>query len=1037
MFILSKIIDNNSLEEIKEISKELNIADENPENKLDCSNVFELKYEVLEAIFSSIKNDWQNVRELDNFMINVNDDLSEVIKLFLNNKTEEDEYPVSPNFNFLLVPDLAKLATLAEKYYHNDPNTSLIKSRQFIEIACKYISAEVGIYDEIKNEKLINILNTLRNRNIIHSRIYYLFNEVRHLANYAVHSEPEYLTTINSDNQTKIDSKTALKCIKKIHKIAIWYHKTYSSTKPFKEPEYKILPTLDDITKQLQKTIEELDKQKEIIKIQQIKIEVKELELKQEKEQQNLAQEEKNINDRIQSSDLDKELTLIYEKSILKPDEIAIIIKKGVEIDRNTILISKNEIEREKLIRLNSGQILRHRYEIIDELSSGNFGTTYTAHDLDKPNKSICVVKQFTLKSSIDGTFTKASSLFNQEAQTLQQLGHYPEIPQLFAFFDENNNLFLVQEYIEGNTLRDELDIQWKEKDVVQLLKDILIPLKFIHENEIIHRDIKPENLIRRVSDNKIVIIDFGAVKQVLLEDNNQSATIIGTKNYMSPEQYMGNISYSCDIYATGIIAIEALLGKKVKDSIPKQLLEEITFISNELKEVLHKMTAFSPENRYASTQEVLIAIGQLEKKENKPFTIINSSSEQLLGNVTPEPERSNENIKIKDEKPSLPWWQRVPKTWLIGGGVGIVLLGGLFLKSLPYLTKTKLQETELTIGTLWKPEDLQGLIEHIEDNAVPANYFDFLKGEQVKVLANGDRTLSYTEAKTRMETKQWDIVFTTSPILSIFSKDQGYSHLAGMFPGSTHYQSGFFVNANSPIQSLSDIDANTIVALGGFNSASSFYAPVYDLYGKTITANTGNRGQAIIELVREGKTDVGAAAIGDSIRKDDPTLRIIHVTRDIPGSGVYASPNLSQKDRDNIQKLMLSASAEVQKNANYEGKPEPDYTEFRKIVQRVDEILVCTDFSKNPVTLACTGDIQRIEGKINGVSIEGDNSILKVSQEGKIYNVFIPANMKIDIFGSDKLTDIQGKSVVIKTNQNNDYNIKINQSNQVKVIND
>jgi serine/threonine-protein kinase len=95
--------------------------------------------------------------------------------------------------------------------------------------------------------------------------------------------------------------------------------------------------------------------------------------------------------------------------------------------------------------------------------------------------------------------------------------------------------------------------------------------------------------------------------------------------------------------------------------------------------------------------------------------------------------------------------WPTVPKLWLIGGGVGAFLLVGLLIKSLPYLTKTKLQQTELMIGTLLESEDLQGLVEHIEDNSVPANYFEFLKGNKVKVLTNGDRSMPYSEAENRI----------------------------------------------------------------------------------------------------------------------------------------------------------------------------------------------------------------------------------------------------------------------------------------------
>ena len=333
----------------------------------------------------------------------------------------------------------------------------------------------------------------------------------------------------------------------------------------------------------------------------------------------------------------------------------------------------------------------------------------------------------------------------------------------------------------------------------------------------------------------------------------------------------------------------------------------------------------------------------------------------------------------------------------------------------MPYFTKVKLAKSEITIGTIWKPESSQSLADYLEANTVPANYFDYLQGKKIKFRINGDSTLDYKEATKRMEAKQWDIAFTTSPILSIAAKDYGYRYIAGMFPDSAVYQSGLFVRKDSPIQSLQDIRPNTKIALGAFTSASSFYMPVYDLYGKAITANIGNRGSAIIQLVKEGKADVGSAAIGDSVRKDDPTLRIIYVSRDIPGAGVYASPSLSTLEQQTIKQLMLAVPESIRKNANYGDKPEPDYTEFKKIVERVEDILVCTDFTKNPVILGCDDNIQKLKGIVNSVSVQGTKFTLKFSAGNIIYNVIVSKEIIESTFGSNSLTDIQGITLTIK----------------------
>ncbi|WPF87364.1 protein kinase [Cyanobacterium aponinum AL20118] len=991
MFKLNEIKDY-PLAKIREISKQLNTADENPEYKLDCTDVYGLDDDVLEALFSAIRDDWKDARELDYFMTSLNGDLLNVIQIFLKNesKLEAVKNDVSNNFSFLTKPDLLKFATLAERYYLTDPETSLIKCRQFAELCARYVSAKVGLYEDIKDIKFIKLINELRSKNAIDKKVYKLFNDIRDAGNKVVHVKPEHITNLGVNNDNYIDNDYVITIIKKVHELAKWFHSAFCTRDLIKFDGY-VVPSSNYF-------------------IDEPPI-------------------ENNFDSDI-STTIEDELSSIYEQTIIHPSAVKNNIDKSLEcgnkIDLRGLFVNNEELE--------NGLTIGSRYQIIEKLSQGSFGTTYLAEDLHLPDKPLVVVKQFTPNKSNEGTFSKAKHLFDQEATTLQKLNNNQNIPNLFAFFEENDKLFIVQEYIEGNTLRQELKARkapYSEQEVIALMKNILTPLTIVHEKVIVHRDLKPENLIC-TTNNQIAIIDFGAIKQII-EDNNNSGTIIGTIGYMPPEQLEGSsISYSCDVYAVGIIAIEALMGYKIKDSILREEELKQSNISDGLKNILVKMTAFDPRDRYISALEALGAINALipDGKDDQTETIIIPDPPTGTGTGS-----STDSSKDSSTDTNTNTDTDIPKWYLIVGGIVFVLLGALFIRSLPYLTKTKLQQKELTIGTIWKPEASQGLADYIEENSVPANYFDFLKGDEIKVRINGDRTLSYPEAKTRMETKQWDIAFATSPMLSIFAKDQGYNHLAGMFPGSNSYNAGLFVRSDNPIQSINDINTSTKVALGSFTSASSFYMPVYDLYGKTVIADVGNRGEAIIEKVKNGEVDVGSAAIGDSVRKDDPTSRIIHVSRDIPGSGVYASPNLSKNDYENVKKLMLNAPSEIQKEANYEAKPEPDYTEFKKIVQRVEEILICADFTKNPVTLACTGNFQTIEGRINGVSVEGNNSVLKVSANGQIYNVIISLDLKQTVFGSDKLTDIQGKSVIIQSDKINNNNVTITQPNQLRVV--
>ena len=160
------------------------------------------------------------------------------------------------------------------------------------------------------------------------------------------------------------------------------------------------------------------------------------------------------------------------------------------------------------------GHILRNRYKILKQLGSGSFGITYLAEDLDLPDHPLCVVKNLR-QSQNQEELEAFIAFFNKEAKALYRLGNeLKQIPRLFAHFEEAGEFYLVQEYIDGHDLSQEIygGNQLSEDKVTQLLQDILEVLTFIHDRNIIHRDVKAQNLMRRYSDGKIILIDFGTV---------------------------------------------------------------------------------------------------------------------------------------------------------------------------------------------------------------------------------------------------------------------------------------------------------------------------------------------------------------------------------------------------------------------------------------------------------------------------------------------------------------------------------------------
>ena len=237
----------------------------------------------------------------------------------------------------------------------------------------------------------------------------------------------------------------------------------------------------------------------------------------------------------------------------------------------------------------------------------------------------MCVVKQ--LKPQVSGTqgLQVARRLFDTEAQVLYELGSHPQIPQLLAHFEDSKEFYLAQEFIEGHSLTEEFApaTPWGDENVVAFLGDILGTLAFVHGHRVIHRDLKPSNLIRRSKDNRIVLIDFGAVKQASTQlataDPGISHTIsIGTQGYMPNEQRAGRPQFSSDVYAVGIMGIQALTGRHPKKLPLDPYTNEIDWhvyapqANPNLIALLDYMVRYDHRERYAAAGEVLSALQTL-----------------------------------------------------------------------------------------------------------------------------------------------------------------------------------------------------------------------------------------------------------------------------------------------------------------------------------------------------------------------------------------------------------------------------------------
>ncbi|BDI15727.1 hypothetical protein ANSO36C_15290 [Nostoc cf. commune SO-36] len=276
------------------------------------------------------------------------------------------------------------------------------------------------------------------------------------------------------------------------------------------------------------------------------------------------------------------------------------------------------------------GTLLNNRYKITQPLGSGGFSNTYLADDIQRPGNPQCVVKQLLPPHQDAEYLNVIRRLFNAEAEILEILGKHPQIPQLLAFFEENQQFSLVQEFVRGHAMDKELSsgMRLKQAEVVEMLKEVLNVLVFVHSYGVIHRDIKPSNLIRRESDQHIVLIDFGAVKQIQPQQQEAQTISIGTPSYAPSEQMSGLPKLNSDIYALGIMGIQGLTGInprefrrdtntgeiiiQIEADANQQIWQhwrELTDATNELVIILNRMVHFDFSQRYQSAVEVLKAL--------------------------------------------------------------------------------------------------------------------------------------------------------------------------------------------------------------------------------------------------------------------------------------------------------------------------------------------------------------------------------------------------------------------------------------------
>jgi serine/threonine protein kinase, bacterial len=292
---------------------------------------------------------------------------------------------------------------------------------------------------------------------------------------------------------------------------------------------------------------------------------------------------------------------------------------------------------------------LRDRYQVLGILGKGGFGATFAAIDLMLPGKPWCVVKQLRPSTDDPALFKMAKELFEREAETLGRIGNHPQVPRLLDYFEERQQFYLVQEYVKGHNLHQEIKKNgpFSEAGVRQFLSEILPILQYIHTQRVIHRDLKPANLIRREEDRQLVLIDFGAVTNQVNSIASSSSTqtaftafAVGTAGFAPPEQMAMRPVFASDIYAVGVTCLYLLTAKSPKDLGSDPQTGEITWerwvtVSDSFAKVLKTMLEVSVRHRYKTANEVLGALELVPYTESLAQSMITSASDKGGGNST------------------------------------------------------------------------------------------------------------------------------------------------------------------------------------------------------------------------------------------------------------------------------------------------------------------------------------------------------------------------------------------------------------------
>ena len=314
--------------------------------------------------------------------------------------------------------------------------------------------------------------------------------------------------------------------------------------------------------------------------------------------------------------------------------------------------------------------LLKNRYRAIEPLSKGKLGGTFLAIDQDQPSQPPCVIKQFI---DLDAT-SNHSGAFQIYAEQLAEIGKHPQIPSLLASFEQEGGQYIVQEYIEGHSLEDELAESgtFNEIKIRQLLQDLLPALDFVHSFNMIHRDIKPENIIRCEATNRLMLVDFGTAGLYNRFHQIKPGSLTGSPEYAAPEQTKGKAVIASDFYSLGLTCLHLLTGLSVFDlfDVKSDVWVWRDYLKNpvspQLGQVLDKLVARDWKLRYNRTSQIFKDLKKVtfpafrRQEKTRLATAMSGAAIALLSLAissrvpSPSPQTAIKSLDVKSPNPEL-----------------------------------------------------------------------------------------------------------------------------------------------------------------------------------------------------------------------------------------------------------------------------------------------------------------------------------------------------------------------------------------------